>query len=467
MKMIPALDAALAKQTDSAISMLQEWLKIPSLRADRSADNAPFGAQVRRMLDKAIADINSLGITARDIDGYACDAQIGEGDDPIGILAHLDVVPEGTGWELDGEPIDPYGALIKNGRLYGRGTSDDKGPAVAALFAMKAVLDAELELKRPVRLILGCDEESGMEDMDYYKEKIGLPDTGFSPDANFPVINTEKGILQMEAEGALDGASGEYVLLSIASGTRPNVVPNTAVAKLSADFETLSNAVKEASEKLSIKSECVHDGEDILLTVRGVSAHASTPWDGDNAASALIRLLAQVGVGGSKMCTLRDAVAMSSDGEGLGIAGSDKVSGPLTLNLGLLSYDGATLSVTLDCRYPVFFSDKQIVHFASQCFERINFVLDPGHASHPHHVSESSFLVKQLLDVYASVTGFDAHTVAIGGGTYARCMKEAVAFGSLFPDEEELAHQANENIDLERFEMTIKVFAYAIAALCC
>ena len=222
------LDAALKALEPDMIETLQRWIRVPSVRAEKSAENAPFGAEVRRALDVALADIERLGMKPRDIDGYCCDAEIGEGEESLAVLAHLDVVPEGDGWDYD-----PYGAEIVDGKMYGRGTGDDKGPAVAALFAMKAILDAGIELKgKKCRLILGCDEECGMKDLEYYEEKVGLPDMGFSPDAEFPLINTEKGIVQMK----LNGEVADERLISIACGTRPNVVPGTAVAVLAGDW---------------------------------------------------------------------------------------------------------------------------------------------------------------------------------------------------------------------------------------
>ena len=164
----PKLDAALAALESDMIETLQRWIRIPSVRADKSADNAPFGAEVRRALDVAMEDIRRIGFVPRDIDGYCCDAEIGEGDETIAVLAHLDVVPEGDGWDHD-----PYGAEIVDGRMYGRGVNDDKGPGVAAMFAMKAIVDAGIPLRRRCRLILGCDEECGMQDLKYYEEKIG------------------------------------------------------------------------------------------------------------------------------------------------------------------------------------------------------------------------------------------------------------------------------------------------------
>lgn len=450
----PALDKAVEALRPQLEQTLAAWIRIPSVK-DAPQPGAPFGADVRRMLDRAIEDGRALLGNARDVDGYACDMEIGQGEDVIGILAHLDVVPAGDGWQ-----VDPFGAQVVGGKMYGRGTSDDKGPAVAALYAMKAVQDAGIPLSKRVRLILGCDEESGMEDIAYYDKAIGLPAVGFSPDAEFPVINTEKGILQMRLHAPLACDR----LVSIQAGTRPNVVPGTATAVVRGE-DTVQRAAAFAQEAdIRLSSEPL-DGGDFRLTVTGVPAHASTPWQGVNAAGQLLRVLQAAGVGGDCLSTLADAIGHDSDGTGLGIAGSDGVSGPLTVNLGLLSYDGQALQATLDCRYPVFFSDAQIVRFVKLRLSGVGFEVETGHGAQPHHVPASSFIVQTLLKVYGELSGREAKVIAIGGGTYARCMKQAVAFGPLFPGEEELAHQAGENVDLAQLVLSVRIFAYAIAEL--
>ena len=170
---------------DEFVAKLQEWIRVPSVKGD-PAEGAPFGPEIGRMMKLAMKTAEEMGFSVRAFDGYACDATLGDREDVLGVLGHLDVVPVGDGWERD-----PFGAEIADGRLVGRGTADDKGPAVAALFAMKAILDAGIPLSRKCRLILGCDEECGMEDLTYYEKKIGLPALGFSPDVNFQLINTE------------------------------------------------------------------------------------------------------------------------------------------------------------------------------------------------------------------------------------------------------------------------------------
>ena len=450
------LDAALEALQPDMIETLQRWIRVPSVRADRSADNAPFGAEVRRALDVAMEDIARLGMKPRDIDGYCCDAEIGEGENPLAVLAHLDVVPEGDGWDHD-----PYGGEIVDGIMYGRGTNDDKGPGVAALFAMKAIAEAGIPLKRRCRLILGCDEECGMQDLEYYEEKIGLPDMGFSPDAEFPLINTEKGIMQMK----LDGEMTDERLVSIACGTRANVVPGSAVAVLAGDWrEQAAEAFDVEDEDCAIETELV--GENTKVVVTGVPAHASTPDQGKNAAKMLIAVLSKLGIGGAVIALLEEAAGEGAYGVNLGIAGSDQVSGPLTINLGLMSCENGKFSVTFDCRYPVFFDDKTIRATVQKRLAPAGLVMAPGVASHPHHVPESSELVTKLMGVYNGIMETNAKPFAIGGGTYARHLKEGVAFGMMFPGEPENAHQANECINVANFFKAARIYAYAILALC-
>lgn len=456
MEFNPKLDAALSALENDMIDTLARWIRVPSVRADRSADNAPFGKEVRRALDVAMADIARLGMQPRDVDGYCCDAEIGEGEDVVAVLAHLDVVPEGDGWHHD-----PYDAEIIDGRMIGRGTSDDKGPGVAALFAMKAIMDAGIPLRRRCRLILGCDEECGMQDLEYYEEKIGLPAMGFSPDANFPLINTEKGIMQMNLEADMPDAR----VLSIASGTRPNVVPGVATAVLAGDWrEAAADAFSVDDEDCQIETELV-DGN-TRLTVTGVPAHASTPEKGKNAAKMLLGVLKNLGLGGEQVALLYDATYEGAAGVNLGIAGSDAVSGALTINLGLLFAENGRIKITFDCRYPVFFNDRTICATVEKRLAPAGYALEPAHASQPHHVPESSELVRKLMDVYNGITGADAKPFAIGGGTYARHLKEGVAYGMLFPGELELEHQADESIDVANFVKAARIYAYAIVALC-
>ncbi len=436
--------------------MLKRWIQIPSVKSEAAA-GAPFGAEVDRSLKTALKDAEALGFAVRDIDGYAGDVRMGPlGVDPLAILAHLDIVPAGDGWQ-----VDPFGAVMEGDRIYGRGTTDDKGPAVAALFAMRAVLQAGVPLKREVRLILGCDEESGMEDMAYYATHCDMPRTGFSPDASFPVINTEKGLLQVELTAPL--AKEGLQVQSIQVGERFNVVPGLASALVEGDQALCEKINRLAVDMcLQVAAEMADDGLVKILST-GETGHAAYPEVARNAIGQLLLMLRGLGVNGP-LKTLADTVGMEYDGLNLGIRCRDDTSGPLTCNLGILRYDENGLYATLDIRYPLLASGDRILSTLSAALgDRIAVKVHA--AKEPHHVPPSSVLVTALLDAYHEETGLERECLSTGGGTYARCLKEGVAFGSAFPNDEELAHQAGEYLSIDGLMQNVRIFANAIVRL--
>jgi len=251
------------------IQTLQRWLSIPSLKAE-PLPGAPFGKEARRALDAALGDAKAMGLAVRDVDGYAGDVRMGPLDvDPLAILTHLDIVPVGDGWTMD-----PFGGVTTEEKVYGRGAVDDKGPGVAALYAMKAVLDSGIPLKREVRLILGCDEETGMDDITYYMKRYSLPREGFSPDAMYPVINTEKGImgLRLTAAPAAEGLK----VKRIAVGERRNVIPGAASALIEGD-ETLCAYANNLAKEMAVAVEANMAEGGVKLTAKGIAGHASLP----------------------------------------------------------------------------------------------------------------------------------------------------------------------------------------------
>ena len=438
------------------VETLTRWIRVPSVKGDPQL-GAPFGADVRRALDMALADAKAMGFDVRNFDGYAGDVRMGpQGVNPLAILAHLDVVPAGDGWRTD-----PFGAEIRDGRMYGRGTNDDKGPAVAALYAMYALKKGGVPLKREVRLILGCDEESGWGCMHYYTAHCDMPKVGFSPDASFPVINTEKGLLQLELRGGYDP---DGMVREIAVGERCNVVPGTASATLTGDAATAAKAEAAAREHgYSLQATCHEDGT-LTLFVTGLTGHAAFPEAAKNALGQLLVVLKELGVKGS-LATLADRVGTEYDGLSLGIRCQDVISGPLTCNLGILRYNAKDgLYATLDIRHPIL-SDHKAITRSVQAALQPDIQVTVDTQKDPHHVSPHSKLVCDLLDAYHEVTGLPKQAIAIGGGTYARVLEEGVAFGSLFPDEEELAHQANEYMSLDSLMANLKNFAHAIQKL--
>ena len=461
-----AMDRRIQELKEELITDLKRWISVPSVQAPAAGENAPFGAEVRRMLDMALADGKRYGFEVRDIDGYAGDISFGSGEQTMGMLAHLDVVPVGDGWIHD-----PWGAAYEDGKVYGRGTIDDKGPALCALYAMRAVRDAGVPLKDGVRLILGCDEETGMSDMRYYASKLAMPDYGFSPDAEFPVINIEKGGLGLllSAYVAEEG-DAELPLISLYAGVRPNVVPGIAKAVLGVkDMDAFrAKIAKVAQEKrFTLSVEDNGDGT-ATLTAEGVSAHASMPQLGVNAAGMLLIALKALNAGGESakaIAALADKVGLEYDGASLDIRRADELSGPLTCNLGILRFDGHQLTAELDIRYPICADEKEMCGAAAMAISGTGLALTRLSGHTPLHVPADHKIVRGLLQVYHEVTGLEAYAFAIGGGTYSRMMPNTVAFGPNFPGDTDRCHMPEEFIEVDKMMEAIRIYAHAIAAL--
>jgi len=437
---------------------LTRWIQVPSVKDETGATvapGAPFGAEVRRMYDVALADCEAEGFVTRGFEGYALDATLqGESDEAIAVLGHLDVVPAGDGW-----PMDPFAAVREGDKIYGRGTSDDKGPSLCALYAMKAIKEAGVPLKKSIRLILGCDEESGWEDMAYYAEHVGLPEVGFSPDASFPLINTEKAMLHMALTAPVS-AEGLQVK-QMFTGERTNVIPGESKALLEGGAELAAQVAAYAEKTgLPYTAEVTSDG--VWVTAEGIPGHSAYPEGRRNAIGMMLLLLKELGVKGP-FATLADAVGMESHGESLGCACKDDVSGPLTCNMGILHLENGTIFCTLDMRVPITADLDKLSANARAALP--GFTVADESKKAPHHVPAESELVSNLLAAYAEETGLPAEPQSTGGGTYAKCLKQGVAFGASFPYDEDLAHQAGEYVTLTGMLTATKIYANALVRL--
>lgn len=449
----------LDSQQEVMIQTLQDWIRIPSVKADPLPD-APFGTECVRALEMALSQAQNMGFVTENLANYIGYVEMGEG--PLfGILAHLDVVPAGDGW-LHG----PFDARIENGRMFGRGTLDDKGPAVSALFAMAAIKELGIPLDKRVRLLLGTDEESGWGDIDYYRAHAEMPEMAISPDGEYPVVNVEKGILvtALEADWSQSGYSP---LLKIEGGTRSNVVPGTAWALLSGfSFDELQGKIDALGEEEKGNYELVQENDLIRLTAKGKGAHASRPETGVNAISVLLQLLQTLDLAAANDAIEKLATAFpitGYDGRAAGVAMQDSVSGPLTANLGLISGENGHLEATIDMRIPVTASADMITTILGQT---AGLNCRKKSFSEPHYVSENSNLVQSLLKVYRQESNLSPYCLAIGGGTYARAIDNAVTFGCLFPGEEDTMHQPEESVATDAILLNAKILAAAIVELC-
>ncbi len=439
---------------DAYADHLTRWIQVPSVKAE-AAPGAPFGGEVRRMYDIALEDCAAEGFVTRGFDGYALDATLpGESEEAIAVLGHLDVVPAGDGWQ-----VDPFAAVREGDRVYGRGTSDDKGPALCALYAMKAIKEAGIPLKKSIRLILGCDEESGWEDMAYYCAHADMPETGFSPDASFPLINTEKAMLHMALTAPVSPEGLQVKAMHV--GERLNVIPGEAKALLSGGAELADKVAAWAAKTgWPYAAEVTDDG--VLVTAEGVPGHSAYPEGRRNAIGMMLLLLKELGVKGA-FATLADALGVQSHGENLGCACEDAVSGPLTCNIGILHLKDGVITCTLDMRVPVTADLDALEKNALSALPGFTAVM--CEKKEPHHVPAQSELVTNLLAAYREETGLPAEPQSTGGGTYAKVLKQGVAYGAAFPDDEDLAHQAGEYVYLSKMMTATKIYANALVRL--
>ena len=461
------LDERVDQLKDELIADLKAWIAVPSVQA-APIEGKPFGENVAKALDLALETAAKYGFETRNIDYYAGDISMGSGEQTLGMLAHLDIVPVGEGWTHD-----PFGGEIADGRMFGRGTIDDKGPALCALYAMRAVRDCGVELKDGVRLILGCDEETGMSDMRYYASRLKMPDYGFSPDAGFPVINIEKGGVNVELTYRGCGeADAEIPVYELYAGERPNVVPAFAKAivgaeKVSADeiAKKIAAHAAEVNQKLFVKDLGNGKAE---ISAEGVLSHGSLPEQGVNAASILLIALKAIGAGcgvKSALDMMASCIGMEPDGRSLGIKCDDELSHNLSCNLGILRWDGENFSATLDIRYPLCTNEVEILGNIAMAVSPWNVSVRRIGGHTPHHIPAEHKIVRGLMQVYNEVTGDEAKPLAIGGGTYSRMMPNTVAFGVVFPDEEDCCHIADEYICIESMMKATKIYARAIAEL--
>jgi len=453
---------------DDIIRSVQEIIRIKSVKGEAKAGK-PFGEEVNDCLEYALRLAESMGFTVKNLDGYAGHAEFGQGDETMGILVHLDVVPEGSHWTYP-----PYEARIVDNKIYGRGAIDDKGPAIGALYAMKAVKDSGIKLNKKVRMIFGTDEESGWEDLKVYFDQEKMPDFAIVPDGEYPVINVEKGILNLSLKKEFDpGQCTSIRVKSIKGGHRPNMVPDECCCCFYPTDDqdkilTHLHSMKQFSDYDMSASFCKDKG--IQIRAKGVSAHGSTPDQGKNAVSHVLAFLSTLGLGNSDLeqyiLFINNTIGSDTRGKGLDLDLEDDLSGQLTLNLGKLTVDENGGEAILNIRYPVTYKEDEIIKRVKAAVKEAGIKVTNLGGNDPLYVPEDSELVSRLKKVYSSQTGQPAKAIAIGGGTYARAIDNAVAFGAQFPGTPDLAHQKDEYIDIDDLILHTKIYAQAIKELC-
>lgn len=437
---------------------------IPSPRGE-ALPGKPFGEGPAAALEHALSLAKGYGFSACNHGGYVglIDLINGSEDRELEILAHLDVVPAGEGWTI----TEPFVMKRLDGKLYGRGTADDKGPALAALYAMRAVKELGIPVSKNVRLVLGTDEECGSGDIAHYYDKVPEAPMTFSPDGDFPVINIEKG--SFNGDGVWTAAKPESQLLSIQAGVKRNVIPGKARAALTKiDAAVIRAAADAVSERTGVVFTI--QGTDVMeIIAQGSQGHASMPERYNNALTALLELLCALPLENSQaqeMLKKLQAYFPHGDwqGKAAGIAVSDEESGELTMTLNILNFQDGKLSFAWDSRVPVSGKDEELDQLA-QALTADGYTMEVSHRP-PHCVPTDSHFVQTLLGCYESCTGLPGYSMAIGGGTYVHHMKNGVAFGCTFPGTDNNMHGADEMAVEEELISSGVIFAEAIARLC-
>lgn len=466
---------------DEMLKTLGESVAFPSVASEavRSPEGElmPFGRPAHESLLHMLRKGDELGFETCNVDNYAGYIQYSAPEDAedakmCAIVGHLDVVPEGTGWKTD-----PYTMIEKDGFLYGRGTSDDKGPVIACLYAMKALKEEGIVPRNHIRLVLGLNEECGEESMEYYTEKCGHPDMGFTPDADFPIINGEMGILVFDLARKFSARPGkdDLRLTRLESGTAHNAVPREAKAVIAGDkkhYDTIIDMARSYAAETGHKVKAYKQGSSLVVETEGIAAHGAHPQLGLNAFSIMMEFLGRVQFANEE---LNDFIAFYNEhigfdlhGERLGCKLEDNPSGPLILNVGVAKINEELANVSINIRYPVTFTDDDVISGIDKVLEGTPVGIITRMVQGPIYMDLSTPMVGKLLGAYWDETG-DRESKAIvqGGGSYAKMVHNILAYGGQFPGEENTMHQADEKLCKESYFKMARVYARAIYSLCC
>ncbi len=449
-----------------------ELIKIDSSYAEDDP-KLPYGSGPDKALEKVLAIAGNYGFKGVNYDHQVAVIDLNDKPRFLDMPAHMDVVPAGEGWSVT-RPFEP---IIKDGYIYGRGSSDDKGPAMAALYAMRAVKDLEIPLTKNAKLILGADEECGGEDLDYYYDREGYPTWAFSPDGDFPVVNVEKGFFSGEFhikdQERYAAKNCETDVICIRVGEASNMIPGKADATIIGigKEELASRLEKIKIDGISLEADQNQDGSATLI-VKGNGGHASEPERCSNALTALSKVLNEIQLPECSWTivgkTLEELFPHGAwNGSALGVDMEDDISGPLTMSLNMLEYSPGKLKGVFDSRIPLCANRENLEEPVRRILcERGLELSEDSTLSKPHHVPEDSELVQALLRSYSRAFGEPGHCKYSGGGSYLHGLKFGVVFGCEFADDPTNMHGPDEHVKVDTLINSAVAFALAIVELC-
>ena len=439
--------------TDEMLDNLSRLVKYNSVEAP-ALPGKPFGETPAAVLKEALEIADSMGLETKNLDNYCGYAQIGEGKDIVALVAHLDIVPAGEGWDTD-----PFTMTRKGNTVYGRGVSDDKGGAIASLYTLKLIKESGIPLNKRIRVILGCNEETGSLCMEHYSQVEEPVTMGFTPDGEFPCIHGEKGMLKMTAY------SKNTKIISMNGGFVSNAVCNHCITEVSAN-DVNCERLKKALADTALASVDVTETDGIIkIDACGVAAHASTPLLGVNAAACTMQALANAGMQDDFVDYYNEHIGMSCDGAGYGVKLSDDY-GVLTLCNGIVKTEDGVISCTVDIRVPVTYSPEQMKQLLAGRLEDEKGITKIDDMVAPLFYPADSPLVSALYDAYVKVTGDSENKPkVIGGGTYAKHLPGIIAFGCEFVGTDNHIHDANERLDIDELKKQVEIYVQGVENL--
>lgn len=469
----------LESYSDEMLKTLGELIAVPSVNGEavRTKDGVvlPFGKPVHDALMYMLEKGRELGFDVHNDENYAghLEWRSEEPDEGyFGIIGHIDVMPEGSGWTDDPFTLTDRG----DGFVYGRGVSDDKGPVVACLYALKALMDEGLKPHTDIRLVLGLDEETGAVSAEHYTANCGHPSMGFTPDGTFPVVNGEMGIIEYELAQKFSSkpAKDELRLTRLEGGTAPNAVPAYAKAVIAGSREQyglISERARLYCEETGREVRTKKQGSSLVVEAAGIAAHGARPESGLNAVSVLMEFLGRISFASEELNDFiefyNDCIGFDHHGERLGCGFSDEASGPLIFNTGMANINEELASLTINIRYPVTVTDEEVLSGIESVIGSRSIGIVTRFLVQPIYRAPEDVMVSTFLNAYREETGdMEALPEVTGGGTYAKLFDNTVAFGAMFPGEEDTMHQADEKLSKDSFMKMARIYAKAVYSLC-